>query len=541
VTTTTEAPPPDDAPTIVAPRPTRSWFAEHWYGLGLGIVAAVAGIIRFLNVLVWYPSCSADVINSVENHVPYATCSPDQFRVWGDSLYYYGQGYLLSKGHLYADSATWYGSGGTKIVPSAGDPPMYSAFLGLLQKLGIGTPTGQRLATSVIAIAGVVLIAMVGRRVAGRRAGLIAGAIAAVYPLLWINDGMLLSEGLYVPLIAVVLLVAYRMWDKPSWGNAAWLGAIVAVAALTRAEALLLFVALVIPLLWGIRELTVKRRVALVALCWAVGLAVMMPWFMFNLTRFKDPSLMTAQTGAVLSAANCDTTYYGDYIGYYANCYDEYVASGRLIGDPALPNCDAAAVAAANSLDEQTKQQASACWPDPNTLDESQRDKVARDAAVKYMLDNKRALPRVAVTRVLRMFDFYNPDLGSSVEPLGQNVRVNWAVEGRGKWQSEAGFLMYFVLLPFAVAGTVILVRRRIPVSPLMAMPILITVSTAFTFGITRYRVPVDLMLTVLAAVAVEAIVRRRWAAPDDTNLRFRRGERPSPTDAEPEREIVLP
>jgi hypothetical protein len=526
MTTTTEAPTPDnDAPTIVDRTDHRSWLGRHWYGAGLGVVAAIAAVIRFLNVLVWYPSCNVDVINSVENHLPYPACSADQFRVWGDSLYYYGQGYLLSKGHLYADSATWYGSGGTKIVPSAGDPPVYSAFLGLLQKVGIGSPTGQRLATSVVAIAGVVLIAMVARRVAGRRAGLIAGAIAAVYPLLWINDGMLLSEGLYVPLIAVVLLTAYRMWDRPSWGNAAWLGAAIAVAALTRAEALLLFVALVIPLLWGIRSLAVKRRALLVAVCWGVGLAVMMPWFVFNLTRFKEPSLMTAQTGAVLSAANCDTTFYGDYIGYYANCYDEYVAAGRLIGDPALPNCDAAAAAASTSPDPEVRKAASACWPDPDTLDESQRDKVARSAAIKYMLDNKRALPRVAATRVLRMFELYNPDLGSDVEPLGQNVRVNWAVEGRGKWQSELGFLMYFVLLPFAVAGTVILVRRKIPVSPLMAMPILITISTAFTFGITRYRVPVDVMLCILAAVAVDALVRRRWAAPDDSDLRYHRGE----------------
>jgi hypothetical protein len=123
------------------------------------------------------------------------------------------------------------------------------------------------------------------------------------------------------------------------------------------------------------------------------------------------------------------------------------------------------------------------------------------------------------------MFELYNPDLLNPSEPLGQNVRVNWAVEGRGKWQSELGFVMYFLLLPFAIAGTVILVRRRIPVSPLMAMPVLITISTLGTFGITRYRVPVDVMLCILAGVAVDALVRRRWRAPDDTDLRFRRGE----------------
>ena len=37
-----------------------------------------------------------------------------------------------------------------------------------------------------------------GRRVAGDRAGLIAAGLAAVYPQLWINDGMLISESMYV-------------------------------------------------------------------------------------------------------------------------------------------------------------------------------------------------------------------------------------------------------------------------------------------------------------------------------------------------------
>ena len=59
----------------------------------------------------------------------------------------------------------------------------------------------------------VALIGLLARRVAGDRAGLVAAAIAAVYPPLWMLDASLRSESLYAPLIALVLLLAYRLRD----------------------------------------------------------------------------------------------------------------------------------------------------------------------------------------------------------------------------------------------------------------------------------------------------------------------------------------
>ena len=58
-------------------------------------------------------------------------------------------------------------------------------------------------------------------------------------------------------------------------------------------------------------------------------------------------------------------------------------------------------------------------------------------------------------------------------------------------------------------AGGVWLWRRRVPLSPLLSMGIVITVTSAFTFGITRYRVPVDIMVVVLAAAGAEWLWQR--------------------------------
>ena len=59
----------------------------------------------------------------------------------------------------------------------------------------------------------------------------------------------------------------------------------------------------------------------------------------------------------------------------------------------------------------------------------------------------------------------------------------------------------YFVLLPAAVAGAVILRRRRVQILALFAQALIATVIAAGTFGLTRYRAGVEVSIVVLAAV----------------------------------------
>src|SRR5206468_5751602 len=139
-------------------------------------------------------------------------------------------------------------------------PPLYPALLALFSWTGLDTYAAHRIVSCVLGAVAVVLIGMLGRRVAGDRIGLLAGAIAAVYPALWMLDASLRSESLYLPLIALVLLLAYGLRDRPGWRRAALLGAAIGLAALTRSEALLL-----VPLLLPWRR--PKLAAAVVAAC----------------------------------------------------------------------------------------------------------------------------------------------------------------------------------------------------------------------------------------------------------------------------------
>ena len=76
-------------------------------------------------------------------------------------------------------------------------------------------------------------------------------------------------------------------------------------------------------------------------------------------------------------------------------------------------------------------------------------------------------------------------------------------LEGRGVWQSRLATFEYFPLLALSILGLVVLRRRRVPILPFLAIAATITITAATSFGITRYRAPVDAMLPVLAGGAL--------------------------------------
>jgi uncharacterized membrane protein YfcA len=66
----------------------------------------------------------------------------------------------------------------------------------------------------------------------------------------------------------------------------------------------------------------------------------------------------------------------------------------------------------------------------------------------------------------------------------------------------------YFGMLPTAVAGVVVLWRRRAPLWPMLALVAMVVITVAGTLGSTRYRVPADIGIAMLAAVGIDAALR---------------------------------
>ena len=398
-----------------------------------------------------------------------------------DNYAYHTQAQLLLDHGGFYEPFVWRDSveaGGPEVFePSAGHPPGFVLYLAAFGVLGLDSPLANRLAGGLAGAAAVALIGIAARRVGGwaglgeqaaDRAGLLAAFLAAIYPNLWINDGLILSESLYAALMGLVILAAYQFWRKPSLRTSALLGLSVGVATLTRSEGLLLLPGLVLPLAVMLRDRTWAQRAGLAVSTGLVALALMAPWMIRNAVTFEEPSppYLATGSGRVLAFGNCDETYSGRFLGYW--------------------NID--------------------CAPSEFSGDESEIDTIHREKATAYMEDHLGELPKVALARVGRMWHLYRVD---------QGVEFDRFFERRVESHARFALLQFYLMVPVALAGIVLLWRRKVTIIPLVAPFVLVTFTAASTFGITRYRVPSEVALCILAGLGV-AWVTSRTPAPDE-------------------------
>lgn len=407
----------------------------------------------------------------------------DRIPIGGDSFTYSEGAELLVAGYGFIEPLILEAGGGAE--QAATHPPLYLLWLAVASLVDPG-PTSHlvhMLWSCVLGAATVVLCGLVGRQVAGPRCGLIAAVLAAFYPHLWQYDGMLLSETMSQFTVALVLLTAYRFWKAPGGRRAAELGLSCGLATLSRPELLLTLVLVVAPLVLLARSTTRRTRLRWLAAAGAPAVVLVGAWVVFNLSRFEEPVYLTHGYGFQLIAANCDDTYYGDRIGFWdAECAEE-VANAAL-----RPGMDA-----------------------------SERELAVREEALEYMSANRERLPVVVAARWGRITGLYRPR---------QQVAFDRFFYGRERWVAEAGFVSYYLLAALAVAGAVALRRRRVPVFPLAAFPVIALVAVALVYAETRYRSSAEAALVVLAAAAVDAgLVRlQRRRPPEAQPVRARVG-----------------
>jgi hypothetical protein len=212
---------------------------------------------------------------------------------------------------------------------------------------------------------------------------------------------------------------------------------------------------------------------------------VMAPWVAFNLSRFEEPVYLTHAFGFTLAAANCDATYHGTNNGFKDyNCVRDVVSAASL-----RPG-----------------------------MDPSERENAVRREALRYARANRDRLPVVVAARWGRIAGLFRPqqDIDLDVYFLLRERRV-----------AESTMYSYYVVAGLAIGGALVLRRRRVPVFPLVAFPVIVLMAVALTFSQSRYRAPAEAALVVLAAVAVDAAVRHLVA-------RRRAREELAPTPAQP-------
>jgi hypothetical protein len=371
----------------------------------------------------------------------------------GDAFWYGTVAATTADGHWFVDAF----SGG----PTAAHPPLTVLALLLTSPISTSVLT-QRLTMAIIGALGVGAVGLLGREVGGDRVGLAAAGLAVVVPSFWINQSLVMSEALALPLYALALAGGVRLARRPSVAVAAGTGAIIGLAALTRAEAALLLPLLVAPVVLLHRDRGIADRMRILVVAGLAAALLVAPWSLWNSTRFEDPVLISTNDGVTIAGSNCPTTYETEWIGSWSfDCVVDQPASG---------------------------------------VDESVTSSQLRRTGLRYASENLDRVPFVVAARVARPFGLWAP--GQMVEDA--------VGEGRPPPASWAALVAFWLSVPAALWGAVELRRRRATLWPYAAAVATVVISAGLFNGYHRHRLPVDVAVTVLVAVAAVAALDRR-------------------------------
>lgn len=391
----------------------------------------------------------------------------------GDPFFYHAQANFLVEGKGFSDPFTYRESG--RLVPVAIHPPLFTLWLAIPSLLGLKGYLAHKVMSCLAGALAVAMVGVLGREAGGagtqrgRRVGWIAAVIAAAYPPLWVVDGQLWPEGFFTGLIALACWCGLRAWREPGWRWAAATGGAVALAALTRGEAIALAPLLVVPILMLRRSEPLRSNLADLVVAGGTCLLLLLPWTIRNATTFEHPVLLSTNSDEVLVYANNPWAYgteaSGTFLGFWY-----YPWQDQLRAEHGEPPGDA-----------------------------TEKARYWRERGIEYAKANKSRLPLVVAARIGRQWNLYAPFQNARFDQIdGKNLRV-----------SQAGVWAWWSVLALSVPGVILLRRRRVTLIPFVALAATVTLASIYAYGADRFRTPLDLAAIVLAAVALGAVVER--------------------------------
>jgi 4-amino-4-deoxy-L-arabinose transferase-like glycosyltransferase len=377
----------------------------------------------------------------------------------GDAKYYHDAANLLVEGYGFIDPFHFYMD--HVRLQTAAWPPLFVWVLAMAAVVGLKSYFAQRMWCAVVGAIAVVVCAMAGREIGGRRVGILTALVVAIYPNIWMSDEPALSETITPLLIGLVLWSAYRFWKSPTWKSAAVMSLCLSVAALGRDELTILFLFLVLPMCLLARNTAWRQRLVMVAVCAGVAVLVIGPWVGYNMSRFSRPVFISDGLGVTLASADCGPTFSsGQFEGYW----DIHCALAVKV---------------------------------PKGIDESARAVVEQDHAVRFVESHLDRLIPVTLAKIGRGFAFFRPI---------QQINLDTFFEVRPHGWALVGLWSYYGLFVLSVGGFVVLVRRKVTCLPLVAVTLAVMATMAIAFGCTRYRTPFEVVLAILASVAVDGL-----------------------------------
>jgi 4-amino-4-deoxy-L-arabinose transferase-like glycosyltransferase len=380
---------------------------------------------------------------------------------------------------------------GSQLVPSeptALRPPLYPVLLAGVYAVGGGWTAGRLLA-ALLGVAVVAFIYIVAKRLWDERVAGIAGAIAAVFPPLVLYSATLLTEPLFVLLVLTTLLATleYRREERLRWAIAA--GVLCGLAALTRANGILLVVAAGLGV-WTMRPRFSRAALVPPLVVALAALAALIPWMIRNTIAFDRFIGISTQGGYGLAGT--------------------YNAESRAMADHPGE--------AQHPLQLETHRP---LFRESN-LDEAERSSRLTNEALSYMRDHPGYVVETIAWNTLRVFDVVHDDRPRVTEAGRRDATQTDSLENQWLGNLQAlgveplvspiipGSLYLIVVLAIVGIGAQIGLLRSPRAPPFVwSFPLLLVLPAVVVWGHQRYRAPVDPFLVMLAAVGIVALVEQ--------------------------------
>ncbi|MFQ5599563.1 MAG: ArnT family glycosyltransferase [Candidatus Krumholzibacteriia bacterium] len=335
----------------------------------------------------------------------------------------------------------------------------------------------------------------IGRQAGGERVGLVAALLAAVNPTWIFMTNLLASENLFSVWLALGLLLAIRTWRHTR--GLAVAGAVFGLGALTRAIGLLVPVVVA---LW-LRGRAPGRRARLRSAAWMLGACalVIVPWTLRNALVVGSPAIVC----------------FGGGINFYFGHNEVGVGYRDLAQTPMAHLADQASI-----------------------------DRMGYRLGLRYIADDPLGFMTRGARKIVDLFGIpvYAPHGNSAIllpdgwrsDPvlnrIAQELRARQRAKNRyldGIFTQLAAVHSYLILVGALAAALILWGRLPAELRLMVYLSLYWLGSHALFWGQPRFRYPMELFLTLLAAFAIAQWIRRQpRTAPEVAQPRVRPGRK---------------
>ncbi len=361
-------------------------------------------------------------------------------------------------------------------LPTVDRAPLWPFVIAIIDRLIGPQDILVRLVLCLVGSGTCALLYLFARDLFGERIGIFAGIVGAIYPFLYVYDGLLYAESLYTFLLLAFCYTLYRIQRSPRLSLIIINGVLLGLLSLTRPNgiALLGLFILWVGVMYKIKVLSWRTALKSVLVVSLLSLIFIAPWTLRNYKVTHTLVPVAVGDGKVmLGAYNYETADPVYQHGYYAGVWIIPSESTPWITENFPKDC------------------AKAC--------EVTRDNAYKKAALQWMESHLSSMPFLLGQHFINTWE---------VVPQEADLATN-RFPDRDSSRFVVTMMETITPIVFALAllGVVVTSERWRELLFIYLMILLTLAQDIVFYGIPRFRAPIEPMLILLASGAVWWIV----------------------------------